>query len=229
MNESDKIYIDDDKYGNTICRIKFILFLDNSGKRIYCNYYTKDYETLQSQLDFENRLCKITQTYNVDKYDLDIFNFEKYNIISRINNELAIFIGQDENDNEILLDNILESIETQLFNIVGDNLSRDNIFKHYDELVILIDEIATNGVVLNIEEKSLYQRIKNIGSEKKSDNNDNKEKSSGGFVSGFFGYFTGKSSEQTPSEKRKEEKESEGIFGNLMSGAKGYLSKTINY
>ena len=231
MNENDNIYIDDDKFTNTICRVKFILILDNSGKRIYCSYYTKDYDTLNSQLDFENRLCKITQVYSVDKYDLDIFNFEKYNIISRVNNEIAIFIGEDEDDNEILLDKVLEAIEVQLFNLVGEDLTRENVLNHYDELVMLIDELVTNGVVLNIEEHSLYKRVKNVKSEQNnnSSNDNNKAKSSGGFVSGLFGYFTGKSSDQTPNDQRKEEKEQMGVFGNLMSGAKGYLSKTINY
>ena len=228
MNENDNIYIDDEKFNDTVCRVKFILILDNSGKRIYCRYYTRDYDTLNSQLDFENSLCKITQIYSVDKYDLDIFNFEKYNIISRINKEIAIFIGEDENDNEILLDKVLEAIEIQLFNLIGDDLTRENILKHYDELVLLIDELVTNGVVLNIEEHSLYKRIKNTKSENNNTDN-NKTKSSGGFVSGLFGYFTGKSSEQTPNDQRKEEIEQMGVFGNLMSGAKGYLSKTINY
>ena len=229
MTESDKIFIDDEKFNNTICRVKFILILDNSGKRIYCSYYTKDYDTLNSQLDFENRLCKITQIYSVDKYDLDIFNFEKYNIISRISKEIAIFIGEDEDDNEILLDKVLEAIEVQLFNLIGDELTRENILKHYDELTLTIDELVTNGVVLNIEEHSLYKRVKNTKTEQNNNNNDNKNKSSGGFVSGLFGYFTGKSNDQTPNDQRKEEKEQMGVFGNLMSGAKGYLGKTINY
>ena len=229
MTDSDKIFIDDEKFNNTICRVKFILILDNSGKRIYCSYYTKDYDTLNSQLDFENRLCKITQIYSVDKYDLDIFNFEKYNIISRISKEIAIFIGEDEDDNEILLDKVLEAIEVQLFNLIGDELTRENILKHYDELTLTIDELVTNGVVLNIEEHSLYKRVKNTKTEQNNNNNDNKNKSSGGFVSGLFGYFTGKSNDQTPNDQRKEEKEQMGVFGNLMSGAKGYLGKTINY
>ena len=41
--------------------------------------------------------------YLVEKNEFDIFNYEKYNIICEINKEIAIFIGQDENDNEILL------------------------------------------------------------------------------------------------------------------------------
>ena len=206
--------------------IKFILMLDNSGKRIYCNYYTKDYDTIESQLDFENKLSKITSTYSVDKNDIDIFNFEKYNIVCKIGKEIAIFIGQDENDNEILLNDFFKMFEIQLYNFAGDNLSREKILNHYNEIVLLIDEMVSSGIVLNIDEHSLYNRIKNADKAQKSNE---KSQSGGGIMSGIFGYFTGKNYNQTPSEQKKEEQESSNIFGGLMASARGYLKKNIEY
>ena len=206
--------------------IKFILILDNSGKRIYCNYYTKDYDTIESQLDFENKLSKIASTYSVDKNDIDIFNFEKYNIVCKIGKEIAIFIGQDENDNEILLNDFFKMFEIQLYNFAGDNLSREKILNHYNEIVLLIDEMVSSGIVLNIDEHSLYNRIKNADKAQKSNE---KSQSGGGIMSGIFGYFTGKNYNQTPSEQKKEEQESSNIFGGLMASARGYLKKNIEY
>ena len=206
--------------------IKFILILDNSGKRIYSNYYTKDYETIESQLDFENRLSKITATYSVDKNDIDIFNLEKYNIVCKIDKEIAIFIGQDENDNEALLNDFFKMFEIQLFNFIGDNLSREKILNHYNEIVLLIDEMISSGIVLNIDEHSIYNRIKNSD---KTQKNNEKVQSSGGIMNGIFGYFTGKNYNQTPSEQKKEEQESSNIFGGLMASARGYLKKNIEY
>ena len=206
--------------------IKFILMLDNSGKRIYCNYYTKDYDTIESQLDFENKLSKITSTYSVDKNDIDIFNFEKYNIVCKIGKEIAIFIGQDENDNEILLNDFFKMFEIQLYNFAGDNLSREKILNHYNEIVLLIDEMVSSGIVLNIDEHSLYNRIKNADKAQKSNE---KSQSGGGIMSGIFGYFTGKNYNQTPSEQKKEEQESSNIFGGLIASARGYLKKNIEY
>ena len=215
----------DEDLEDILCIVKFLLILDNSGKRIYCNYYTKEYETLESQLEFESRLSKITATYSVDKDNIDIFNFEKYNIICKIEKEIAIFIGQDENDNELLLNEVFKMLETQLFNIVGDNLTRNKILNHYNDIVLLIDEFISGGIVLNIDEHSLYERVKNVGKAQKKI-----EKShSGGLMSGLFGYFTGKSYNQTPSEQKKEEQESSNIFGGLMASAKGYLKKNIEY
>ena len=99
----DDININDENFNDMACIIKFILILDNSSKRLYSIYYTNDYSTLESQLDFELRLSKISSKYSVEKNDIDIFNYEKYNIICEISKEIAIFIGQDEEDNELLL------------------------------------------------------------------------------------------------------------------------------
>jgi hypothetical protein len=226
-SEANENIIKDEDLENIVCLIKFILILDNSGKRIYCQYYTKEYETLESQFDFESRLSRITATLSIDRNQVDIFNFENYNIICRINNEVAIFIGQDENDNEVLLDHFLETFEMELFNFIGEDLSREKVLNHYNDIVLLVDEIVTGGVVLNIDEHSLYNRI---SFEKTQTNNEKQEQQSGGgIMSGLFGYFTGKKSNQTPSEQKKEEKESSNIFGGLMASAKGYLKKNIEY
>ena len=220
----DDINIDDEKLEGISCIIKFILILDNTGKRIYSIYYTNDYKTIESQFDFELSLAKITSKYSVEKNEVDIINYERYNIICKIDKEIAIFIGQNEEDNEILLYQFYTMFQTGLFNLVGEILSREKILNHYKEIVMLIDEMVVGGVISNIDEHSIYNRLKN--SEKKQKN----EKSTGGgLMSGLFGYFRRKSSDQTPNEQKKEEQESNNIFGGLMASARGYLKKNIEY
>ena len=220
----DEINLDDENFKGMACIIKFIIILDNYSKRIYSIYYTNDYNTLESQLDFELRLSKISTKYSVEKNDVDIFNYEKYNVICEIGKEVAIFIGQDQDDNEILLEEFFSMFKIQLFNFVGEDLTRKSILNHYKEIVMLIDEMVVGGIILNIDEHNLYDRIKNSEKKQKKE-----EKSSGGIMSGLFGYFTGKSSNQTPNEQKKEEQESNNIFGGLMASARGYLKKNIEY
>ena len=220
----EEINIDDENFNGMECIIKFILILDNSSKRLYSIYYTNDYNTVESQLDFELRLAKISSKFSVEKNDVDIFNYEKYNVICEIGKEVAIFIGQDEEDNEILLQEFFSAFKIQLFNFIGEDLTRKSILNHYKEIVMLIDEMVVGGIILNIDEHSLYDRIKNSEKKQKKE-----EKSSGGLMSGLFGYFTGKNNNQTPNEQKKEEQESNNIFGGLLANARGYLKKNIEY
>ena len=183
---------------NIICSIKFFLILDNSGNRIYCSYYiSKDNEnqelgSIEAQKIFEKKLCEIIIKSNIDQVDLDIINFENYSILYKVNGEVNIFIGIKENDNEILLEKIYDVFEAQLFDIVHDNLSRENIFKFYDKIIILIDEIIYGGIALNINKDSLNDIIfeSNLKYESKNvkiDENKNKEKKRG-FLSSLFGF-----------------------------------------
>ena len=222
MNEINDINISDENFDGMACIIKFILILDNSAKRIYTIYYTDDYNTLESQLDFELRLSKMSSKYSIDRNELDIINYESYNIICKIDKEIAIFIGQNEQDNEILLQNFFSMFETQLYNFIGENLSREKILNHYKELVMLIDEMVVGGVIINLDEHSIYDRIKN--SEKKKI-----EEKNGGIMSGLFGYFLGKKNNQTPNEQKIEEQETNNILGGLMANSRGYLKKNIEY
>ena len=181
---------------NTICCIQFFLILDNSGNRIYCKYYINNNDNTElnlfdNQILFEKRLCEKIIKSNVDRVDLDIINFENYNILCKVNREVNIFIGIKEDDNEILLEKIYDAFEMQLFDIVKDNLSREKIFKYYDKLIVLIDEIIYGGLPMNIDNDSLTERIfeEKLNYDKGYiDKNVDKEKKGGNFFKSLFGF-----------------------------------------
>ena len=185
-------------FSNIVCSIKFFLILDNSGNRIYCSYYlntsdeNKELNSIENQRSFEKNLCEKISKSNIDRIDLDIINFENYNILCKVNGEVNIFIGIKEDDNEILLEKIYDVFESQLFDIVHDNLSREKIFSCYDKLVILIDEIIYGGLALNINKDYLNERvfenkIKYENEKEKNIKHNDKEKK-GNFFSSLFGF-----------------------------------------
>jgi len=178
---------------NNACSIKFFLILDNSGNRIYCSYYPNkneksEFDTIENQLNFEKRLCEKIIKLNVDRVDLDIINFENYNILCKVNREVNIFIGINEEDNEILLEKIYDEFEFNLFEIIQDNLSREKIFSYYDKIVILIDELCYGGIILNIDRDSLNDRIfgARVNYDIKNEKSNNEKK--GNFITSWFGF-----------------------------------------
>ena len=188
----------DDFFSNLVCSIKFFLILDNSGNRIYCSYYlntsdeNKELNSIENQRSFEKNLCEKISKSNIDRIDLDIINFENYNILCKVNSEVNIFIGTKEDDNEILLEKIYDAFESQLFDIVQDNLSREKIFSCYDKLVILIDKIIYGGLALNINKDSLNERVfeNKIKYENRNENgmNSKDKEKKGNFFSSLFGF-----------------------------------------
>ena len=189
MEKENSLFIPN--ISDIVCFVKFFLILDNCGKRIYCNYYTEEFKTTESQLEFEKEICKISIKNMVDKSDLDIINYSHFNILCKINKEISIFIGQDENDNEILLEKIYDEFETQLFNIVQDDLSREKLLNSYDKLILVIDEMIIGGIVLNINNDSLYNRIFENKVENSSNTENNKNSSKSNFMSNWLGFWGG--------------------------------------
>ena len=203
--------IPQNKLNDVVCVIKFIIILDNFGKRIYSKYYTNDYnlDNENKQFEFERKLSYYAIENNLEINGIDIFSYLSFNILSNISPEVIIFIGSDEDNNEVLLSEFYNNFEKNLINLVQDSLTRKNIFKVYQQLIIVIDEMVNEGIYINSDCNSI-ERIVNLN-EKQGENT----------TSSILNMFTGK--------KEQNETNSNSLFGNILSGAKNYLTKTMNY
>lgn len=196
--------MDVDKLKEVACLIQFVLLFDNNGKRIYSKYYTEkfgiDYlNDVSSQKEFEKKLCITAQNFNVTKNEVDIFTMNEFTVIAKITNEIAIFIGAGENENECLVANFYSIFESVLLNMVNDILSKAKLMEIYEQLAILIDEMITEGVIVNTNGNSLESAI----------------------------YFReGSSSSTIPSNSTSYS--GSNLFSSLLSGAKNYLSRSVN-
>ena len=200
-----------------VCKIKFIIFFDNDGKRLYSKYY--DQNLIKIQKEFEIKLTKFVINNNIQRNDVDIFIFEEFTIVSKISPEIAIFIGSSENTNECLLVNFYDTLEYCLFNIIENSLTKEKLLENYDKIIILIDELINDGLIMNINVDNIDKIIKledsSYNNNNSNENNNNNNKSGfGGFFKNFF--F---SSNDDANNK---------IFGSLINDASNYVNKNIN-
>lgn len=58
-----------DKLSNIVGLIKFIVILDNNGKRIYSRYFTRGdmLNDIPAQKDFEKKICQTVVNLNVNR------------------------------------------------------------------------------------------------------------------------------------------------------------------
>ena len=80
-------------------------------------------------------------------------------IVSRINKEIAIFIGANENDNESIISNFFEVFVETMESICSMNLTRTGIFENYQKVVSLIDEMIDNGIIINTDGENLEDKV----------------------------------------------------------------------
>ena len=200
---------------NLICKINFIIFLDNDGNRLYSKFYDK----ISNTKEFEIKLSKFVINNNIQRNDVDIFIFDNYTIVSKISPEIAIFIGSDENTNECLLVNFYDTLEYCLFNIIENSLTKEKLLKNYDKIVILIDELINDGLIMNVNVDNIDKIIKleddNFNNSNENNNNSNENKSGfGGFFKNLF--FS------------SNDENNNNIFGSLINDASNYVNKNIN-
>ena len=200
---------------NLICKINFIIFLDNDGNRLYSKFYDK----ISNTKEFEIKLSKFVINNNIQRNDVDIFIFDNYTIVSKISPEIAIFIGSDENTNECLLVNFYDTLEYCLFNIIENSLTKEKLLKNYDKIVVLIDELINDGLIMNVNVDNIDKIIKleddNFNNSNENNNNSNENKSGfGGFFKNLF--FS------------SNDENNNNIFGSLINDASNYVNKNIN-
>ena len=178
----------EEKLSDVACLIKFIIILDNSGKIIYSKYYN-DKNTVEKQRDFEKQLCFQVKNLNILPGELDIFSVEEYNIFVKLIGEVAYFIGINENDNECLGYNFCKIFENCLSSILNDNFERAKIFNNLEKIMLLIDEMISNGIIVNTDQESIEKLIvhqEQGGSKFISFNTSDGGSTGGGFLSTIF-------------------------------------------
>lgn len=183
--------MDEEKLNEVVCLIRMIVILDNEGKLVYSRYFNNF--TKAEQKEFEKKICFTCQNINVSKDEIDIFSLNQFNIIAKINKEIAVFIGINEEENECLAYNFYKIFENVLFNIVSEKLSKQQIMSNFENLVALIDEMINEGIIMNTDGDSLENRINPKGKNVTNSNNfmsfgntSNNSGSSGGLLGAFF-------------------------------------------
>jgi len=79
--------------------------------------------------------------------------------VCKINKDVAVFIGADQDDNECILSNVLEILEECLENITKNNLTKKSVMENYQQLALMIDEMVDEGIIINTDSESIENRV----------------------------------------------------------------------
>ena len=206
-----------------VCHIQFILILDNRGMPLYTKFYAASLQETKAQNVFISELCYSTEKLNVSKDNIDIFNISEYTIVVNVMKEVAFFIGIKDGDNECLLGSVYDCLEATMIDLIkGDTFTKNEIINQYENIAIAIDEMINEGIVMNTNANKLNSiiNLQNTSISKSISNS-----SSGFSFSSFLGY----SSSNPTSNDNNNNSSSYSVFGSLLTGAKDYLNKTMNY
>lgn len=111
-------------------------------------------------------------------YLVDIFNLGEFMILSRINKEIGIFVGANQDDNESIISNFFEVLDESLDNATGKKLTRKGVLDSYQKVMLVVDEMIQDGIIINTDGQSIDEKVFMK----------TEEKSTGGYFSSLVGF-----------------------------------------
>ena len=125
-----------------LTRIHSILIVSTSGTRIIAQYYDNVISEDQRS-SFEN---EIFQRGAEDMLG-EVMQHDKYIIVYRLIQDFLIFLVGDLKSNELLLDEVLETISTSISLVYKGKFSSECLIKQIDLLYLLLDETIEQGFI----------------------------------------------------------------------------------
>jgi len=143
------------------CETKGVVVLDNEGRRIYSKYYNppRDLATHTAQQLFEQQLHAKTLKTNPSNQVSEVLIIEPFVAVFKILNDVTVYLLGDNEENEILLASLLDSLTESLEMLYKGELDRRRILEEVDLLVIAVDESFEDGLVMCCDAMSIVERV----------------------------------------------------------------------
>ncbi|EAY10766.1 hypothetical protein TVAG_121700 [Trichomonas vaginalis G3] len=136
-----------------LTKVKAVFFYSHSGSRITAQYYDNSIPD-EKRTDFENNIFKRAS----EDFDGQIMQHEEYITVYRNCNDVVGFVVGDLKANELLLDEVLETIFTAL-SLVYKKVSYDDLMKQIDLLYLLLDETIEQGYIFEGDPEIVAARV----------------------------------------------------------------------
>eukprot|EP01110_Echinostelium_bisporum_P001594 TRINITY_DN13785_c0_g1_i1.p1 TRINITY_DN13785_c0_g1~~TRINITY_DN13785_c0_g1_i1.p1 ORF type:complete len:170 (-),score=33.19 TRINITY_DN13785_c0_g1_i1:3-512(-) len=132
--------------------IKGFLILDADGNRIVSKYYIN--LPPKDQKELEKKLFQKTINSNNEVIALDYFN-----IIYRQVDDVNLYVLGTMEDNELMLDDVLNSFCESYARITKNAMDRKSVFENLDTVLLVLDEILDEGLIFETDASVIETRV----------------------------------------------------------------------
>ena len=149
------------------------MILDKNGDRILAKYNANgSLKTIKAQLTIEK---KINELLHNSISDTELITHGRHVIIARNYAEFSVILLADQSENELLLEEILETLTEGIKHFCGRNLKLPVLFRYYTEVLLLFDEILSDGLVVSLDSEEIVARVLMNDKWKASKNSSNRK------------------------------------------------------
>ena len=140
-----------------LTKIQGLAILDKNGDRVIANYNSRTHlNAPKAQAALEKR---IEEQLRNSTLDTELLTMGTHLIVARIYNEFYLVLIADQSENELLLEQVLETLTEGIGHFCGKNLKLPVIFRYYTEILLLFDEVLSDGVIVSLDHDELVSRV----------------------------------------------------------------------
>lgn len=136
-----------------ITKIKCIFFYSQTGSRITAQYYDNSIPE-EKRTDFENAIY----TRASANFDAQVMQHDEYIVVFRKSDDVCAFIVGDLKCNELLLDEVLDTIFNAL-SLVFKKVTSETLVQQIDLLYLLLDETIEQGYIFEGDPEIVAARV----------------------------------------------------------------------
>lgn len=136
-----------------LTKVKAIFFYSQTGSRITAQYYDNSIPDTK-RADFENNVFKRAS----EDFEGQVLQHEEYIVVYRKCEDVVAFIVGDLKSNELLLDEVLDTIFSAL-GLVFKKVGADDLVKQIDLLYLLLDETIEQGFIFEGDPEVVAARV----------------------------------------------------------------------
>jgi len=137
----------------TLESVKYVIILDNNGKRLFAKYYD-DSLLLDQQKLFEQKLFKATC-----KQDSEIILMDNLTVVYKKNVDLYFYVIGSSNENELVLLHVLNCLYKSVEMVLNKNVEKRSFLTNFDTILLIVDILIDGGVIMEFSAKDVVKQI----------------------------------------------------------------------
>lgn len=136
---------------------------DSDMSKDVANYMDEDIynnlKTVDDQKLFESDVTEKVKRLGIASNEAEVLILNKYIILCLCINDINIYVIGNENDNEIILHEILQTVYQSLNNITNNQIGKRQLIEKLDSVYLILDEIADSGIILETNPDIIINRL----------------------------------------------------------------------
>ncbi|SBS81209.1 coatomer zeta-1 subunit [Plasmodium ovale curtisi] len=114
---------------------------------------------IKDQKLFEADITEKSKKLCCGSSEVEVLLLNKYIVLCLSINDVNMYIVGDENDNEIILYELMQTIQDSLNNITNNQIGKKQLIDKLDLVYLLLDEIADCGIIMETNSNVIISRL----------------------------------------------------------------------